>query len=487
MKGLCRIFLSLLSVVLPLTSASLDTTGVYLPENPSVPEKQITGFPYYHLAHPLRENACPGDPNPAYYYKGRYHLHYLYSNKNTGGLSYAHVSSEDMLHWNWHPTVLAPKTMGHAMFSGTGFFTKEGKVAMIYHGWNSWSSRRNCISYALDDNLDRWSAPEPIKVNDTKGKPHTFVHWDPDCWINNEYYYAINGGKKGASLMRSKDLKTWTFLGDLMHKDFPKDLGVSRNEDISCANMFKLGKKWILLCISHELGCRYYIGDFKDEKFLPESHALMNWNEWDFFAPESLLTKDGRRVFWSWMKLDPKYKRMGLQSLPREIELPDDGVLRIRPARELKSLRGKHIRKEDLQLQDGSILDLPGMGGQSNEFEFNFQETKAREYGVDILCNSRGSEGSRVRYNSEENTLSLGESTAPLELHEGETLSLRIFVDKSIIEVFANDRQSVVGVNNNAAQGSGVRLFAEGEDLTLRTVDSWEMQTVWSGNSVFIP
>ena len=142
-------------------------------------------------------------------------------------------------------------------------------------------------------------------------------------------------------------------------------------------------------------------------------------------------------------------------------------------------------------------LSMAATDDDSDEFDLDFTSRSGpqlitfmlgkEEYGVDILCNSRGSEGSRVRYNSEENTLSLGESTAPLELHEGETLSLRIFVDKSIIEVFANDRQSVVGVNNNAAQGSGVRLFAEGEDLTLRTVDSWEMQTVWSGNSVFIP
>ena len=41
--------------------------------------------------------------------------------------------------------------------------------------------------------------------------------------------------------------------------------------------MFKMGDKWVLLCISHELGCRYFIGDFKDEQFLPEQHGMMNW------------------------------------------------------------------------------------------------------------------------------------------------------------------------------------------------------------------
>ena len=42
--------------------------------------------------------------------------------------------------------------------------------------------------------------------------------------------------------------------------------------------MFKIGNKWMLLCISHRLGCRYYLGDFKDEKYLPEFQAMMSWN-----------------------------------------------------------------------------------------------------------------------------------------------------------------------------------------------------------------
>ena len=74
-----------------------------------------------------------------------------------------------------------------------------------------------------------------------------------------------------------------------------------KGEDISCANMFKIGNKWMLLCISHRLGCRYYLGDFKDEKYLPEFQAMMSWNGNNFFAPESVLTKDGRRVMWAWL------------------------------------------------------------------------------------------------------------------------------------------------------------------------------------------
>ena len=67
--------------------------------------------------------------------------------------------------------------------------------------------------------------------------------------------------------------------------------------------MFKIGNKWMLLCISHALGCRYFLGDFKDEQYLPESHALMNWQNVNFgdrglgyyFAPDIIVDIRGVR------------------------------------------------------------------------------------------------------------------------------------------------------------------------------------------------
>ena len=117
-------------------------------------------------------SAMPGDPNPAYFYKGRYHLHYIY--KNRSGYAFAHVSSKDMVTWKWHPTVLAKPTTGHGMFSGTGFFTRDGQPAMIYHGQGSGN---NHVAFALDDNLDEWTKPIAVKPLDKSGKPsqNTYV------------------------------------------------------------------------------------------------------------------------------------------------------------------------------------------------------------------------------------------------------------------------------------------------------------------------
>ena len=229
----------------------------------------------------------------------------------------------------------APKT-GHGMFSGTGFFTKEDKPAIIYHGEGS---GRNQIAIAEDDQLEKWSAPmaiEPKIRPDQNGSK--IANWDPDAWIDGGSYYALSGGSPGSgkppTLFKSVDLKSWDYLGLFLTKDMPD---VRPDEDISCPNFFKIGKKEMLLCISHTLGCRYYLGEWKNEKFTPDFHARMNWHGWDFFAPESVLTRDGRRVMWAWCNLG--FPQTGIQSLPRELSLSDDGVLLIKPLRELETLR----------------------------------------------------------------------------------------------------------------------------------------------------
>lgn len=440
--------------------------------SPSWPKDPPANWLTYHLVHPGPGNAMPGDPNPAFYYKGRYHMHYIY---NHNGFSFGHVSSKDMVHWKWHPTVLTPRTTGHGMFSGTGFFTKEGKPAMIYHGQGS---RRNWLAYALDDNLDKWSKPEAVIPKTKDGQPAKIRHWDPDCWLNGDTYYAITGGKN-PHLMKSSDLKNWKYLGHLLHDEYPADLGVPKGEDISCANMFKIGNKWMLLCISHTLGCRYYLGGFKDEKYLPEFHALMSWNGRHFFAPESMLSKDGRRVMWAWL-IGMPIAPSGVQSLPRELELPADGVLRIRPLRELETLRYDRKQEEGITVKSEMRHALKEISGDALELEVAFTSPAAKEFGVDVLCDKDGEKGMRIAVMARSKKLRVGRVHAPFELKEGEDLTLRVFIDKNLVEVFANDRQAAAtALKGSPAQNTFVGLFANGGDVKAKTVTAWKMKSIY--------
>ena len=444
----------------------------YVPETPAWPAKPPANWLTFHLAHPGPGNAYPGDPNCVFDYKGRYHLHYIY--RNNSGFVFAHVSSDDMVRWTWHTTVLAPGTTGHGMFSGTGFYTKDGKPAIIYHGQGS---GRNWIQYPTDDQFNGWSEPVPVLPKTADGNVPDIRHWDPDCWLNGDTYYALSGGQN-PQLMKSTDLKNWTYLGDLLHEDYPEDLGVAKGEDISCANMFKIGDKWMLLCISHGLGCRYYLGDFKDEKYLPESHAMMSFGNNMFFAPESMLTRDGRRVMWAWLLKVPAAPT-GLQCLPRELELPDDGVLRIRPLRELASLRHDEKTWSELTVKDAKEHALDGLAGDAVELEITFASPLPTECGIHLLADTGGQDGISIIAGAGRKSLRLGTIEAPFEVRQGEDLTLRVFIDKNLVEVFANDRQAAVFAHGHIRENPNIRLFAKGGDAAVKSVRAWKIRTIY--------
>jgi len=279
--------------------------------------------------------------------------------------------------------------------------------------------------------------------------------------------------------MKSADLKNWTYLGDVLHKDYPeKKLGVAKGEDISCANMFKIGDKWMLLCINHRLGCRYYLGDFKDEKYLPESHAMMSFGNNMFFAPESMLTRDGRRVMWAWLLKVPAAPT-GVQCLPRELELPADGVLRIRPLRELASLRHGEKTWSDITVKDGAEYALEGPTGDAVELEATFASPLAKECGLHLLADDSGQGGIRIIAGADRKSLRVGTIEAPFQLKPGEDLTLRVFVDKNLVEVFVNDRQAAVFAHRHLRENPNIRLLAKGGDATVKSVKAWKMTTIY--------
>ena len=463
-----------------LIAAGKDVSYTMSPDGfktPVFPENPPASWLTYHLVHPGPGRAEPGDPNCAFYWKGRYHLHYIYG--HDGGPNFAHVSSSDMVHWKWHPTTFTPKSTGHGMFSGTGFMTKDGKPAIINHGWGS---GKNQIAVAEDDQLEKWSKPwklEPrIQPDQDASK---IANWDPDAWLDGDTYYALSGGTPGSgkppTLFKSTDLKNWDYLGLFLAREMTD---VQANEDVSCPNFFKIGNKHMLLCISHNLGCRYYLGDFKDEKFAPDFHARMSWNGNNYFAPESVLTKDGRRVMWAWIMGLP-ISPTGVQSLPRELELPKDGALRIRPLKELEDLRYAKQEEKDITVKGDAAYTLKEVNGDALELELTVKAPVAKEFGLDVLCDKDGKNGLRITVAGESKLLKVGKVEAPFELKKGEDLVLRVFIDKNFVEVFANDRQAAVAAAGRYVQEeTSVSLFSKGGDIAVKEVRSWKIKSIYS-------
>jgi len=207
---------------------------------------------------------------------------------------------------------------------------------------------------------------------------------------------------------------------------------------------------------------------------------MMSWNGNHYFAPESVLTKDGRRVMWAWL-LNLPVAPCGVQSLPRELELPADGVLRIKPLRELASLRGDKTQEEVGTVKSDTTRLLKQIQGNTLELEVTLQAPAAKEFGIDVLCDKQGENGVRVAVLTESKTLRVGTVNAPFELKPGEDLTLRIFVDKNLVEVFANDRQAAVSASKYVPENLAVRLFSQGGETIVKQVKGWKMKPIHAG------
>ena len=99
-----------------------------------------------------------------------------------------------------------------------------------------------------------------------------------------------------------------------------------------------------------------------------------------------------------------------------------------------------------------------------------------------------GSEQTVVYYDAENNKLSIDTNrsslssenkaieSGPFELEKGEPLKLRVVVDKSIINVFANGRQAVVRRLYPTLKDSlGVKLFAKVGSAKVNKLDPWDI------------
>ena len=208
---------------------------------------------------------------------------------------------------------------------------------------------------------------------------------------------------------------------------------------------------------------------------------MMSWNGNNFFAPESVLTKDHRRVMWAWL-LNLPIAPAGIQSLPRELELPDDGVLRIKPLRELQSLRYDAKQQENVTAKSETTHRLKEASGDAMELELTFKAPTAKQYGVEVLCDKTGKNGLRIAVAPESKTLQVGRVHAPFQLKTGEDLTLHLFIDKNLVEVFANDRQAAVAAADKYDPDKReVSLFSKGGDALVKEVKCWKMKSIYTG------
>jgi sucrose-6-phosphate hydrolase SacC (GH32 family) len=471
--------------------------------------------PTWHFVSP--EGHCmPFDPNGAIWWNGRYHLCYIFQDQR--GHCWGHASSHDLVHWRWHEPALvpAPGDVDRGIFSGNCFVNKDGAATMLYHGVDA----GNCIATSADPNLDRWAKlpTNPIVPNPKLGSPESKLYnsWDPHGWLEGDMYYAIFGGNPGLprrrpgepgtctppALFKGKSLDQWTFVGPFMAHDMPD---VADFEDVSCPDFFPLGDKHVLVCISHACGARYYVGRWENEKFYPELHRRMNWPGGACFAPETLRDGKGRRILWTWAleaRSWDKFAWSGVMTLPRVLSLAPDHTLFIDPIEELRQLRTKPRTRRGVRVKPNCPVRLEEIRGDSLELELMIRPGSAKRFGLKVRCSPGGEEETVIWCDPAAGVLRIDVAKAsldpdvvyrtyamrqgdnptvtaqeaPFALAASEPLTLRVFLDRSILEIFANRKQCLTQrIYPTRTDSLDIVLVSEGGECQVESINAWEM------------
>jgi beta-fructofuranosidase len=165
-------------------------------------------------------------------------------------------------------------------------------------------------------------------------------------------------------------------------------------------------------------------------------------------------------------------------SLPRILTLNDDGELVQTPAPELQELRGEHIHVADVVVQDEFKL-IQGARGRQIELWAEFSPGDAQEFGLKLRSSLDGQRAITLRYAG--GTLNVAGTKVPIKAaRKADCLTLRVFLDRSVMEVFINGgRAAVTRVEYPDEEDLGIAVFAENGKTTLKSLDVWQMKPIW--------
>lgn len=481
--------------------------------------------PQYHFT---PEANWMNDPNGMVYYEGEYHLFYQYHPGGTtwGPMHWGHAISSDMIHWQHLPVALKPDEIGF-IFSGsavvdwndsTGLFAGGSGLVAIFTHHNTdpvTDAVQQCqsIAYSLDKGRT-WIkyAGNPVleeaDIIDFRD-PKVIWHEDTKRWV------MVLAAGDHARFYSSANLIDWTFTSEFGLQEGSHD-GVWE-----CPDLFELPvegesdqKRWVLIISigdhpEHPEGSRtqYFVGSFDGSTFTNDhSSDTVLWVDYgrDNYAGvtwSDIPKEDGRRILLGWMSnwkyanFTPTETWRSAMTIPRVLSLKGDrGGIRLiqRPVIELESLREEKLQWENKQLTPAQPMTVK-LSGEQLEIRVKINAGDAKQLGLKL----KGLNGEQtiIGYDAGAaavyvDRLSSGNVAfhsafacrheAALQL-DSEFLFLHLFVDRSSVEVFAND--GVVAITDQIFPESRLaelELFAEDGQAQVISLELYALGSIYS-------
>jgi beta-fructofuranosidase len=451
--------------------------------------------PRYHVS---GERNWINDPNGPIHRNGRYHL-FFQANEDApfwGPPSWGHVSSQDLATWQRHPVALHPQPAGpdaDGCWSGCTRVV-DGRPAIYYTGVLGEDDERVesvCRAWGSED-LTQWERDRanPLVAGPPPGRA-TGYHRDPFLWRDEDGWHMLLGSGTGnrdrhGQVLRydSADASHWRYAGVFFERprfDDALDLG----EHWECPQLLRVGDAAALVVscqvpdgerpLMHSV-C--FTGAVRDGRFEGRLDGPLDFGD-VFYAPAVLQDQSGCHLLWGWAqeRLSPNRQatlsHAGALTLPRELTLEGDRLI-ARPAPELEALRAAPLAAG---AADGELIAAPQMelavtvAGTSGTGGWALAADNDPEQRATFLVDL---DLRRLHVSIAEGTGEPRRFHAPLT--DDAAYPLRVFVDGSLIEVFAGDGDAAVTTRAYPGAGawSRARLTSTGDARAVHRI-AWRL------------
>lgn len=426
------------------------------------------------------------DPNGLCQFQGVYHAFFQYSPFDAeGGVKmWGHYISENMIDWEYQGTALYPDQPFdcHGVYSGSAFI-EDGKMYLYYTGnvkledgeydYIRNGREGNTVLVVSKDGKTFGQKKELMRNTDYPDDLTCHVR-DPKVWKEQDTYYMVQGARTKEDVgqvlvFESKDKINWKFRNRVESEE---PFGYMWE----CPDYFEVEDKKILSASVQGLEGGvwdernvYQSGYFEIDGDILGDYKLSEYHLWDYgfdyYAPQSFETEDGRRIHISWMGMPDceEYTNPTIQTgwqhcftFPREI-FEKDGKICQRPVRELEEKKTLISSVEGMLEGNGyPVYELNISDISQNQFHVTLSEELILDY-----------EGGKFRMyfnDQDKETVSAGRSMRYVETTE--VKNLKILADTSSVEVFVNDGEYVFSTRYYPEEYK-VKAEAKNAEITL--------------------
>lgn len=464
--------------------------------------------PVYHFTSP--ENQL-NDPNGLCFWNGKWHLFYQAYPTADSRVHWGHVVSDDMYNWKDLPLAIYPDPE-RSCFSG-GTMVEDGRVIAAYNG----PGVGNMFATSSDPLLLNWEKVGSISAS-IANDGLSYSLSDPCIWKNGDFYYNFSGttipaGPAGTRvcngyLFRSKDLKTWEYVHPFIEDDYFSGVG----DSAGCPYFVPIGNgKYMLLNFSHRRGAKYLIGNYdtKQQIFHVTNGGPINdgpARPGGTHAPSVFPIPDGSGEVVALyntksLELSPG-ANVACFTLPQVLSIDSQDNLSIRPFDGYQTFRKESKALSNIVVPANKEVQLKGISGDCMEIDMEFDgstpnfeikvlaDPKQREYTTLTfmrdagLVSQRGGNSWRMILDHTHGSLSdqfvpRTPETADFAYGSEEALKVKIFIDKSIVEVFVNDKAwAMLRTYPILKESTNVYVKAFGNGTVVKNVEAWQMGSI---------